>query len=79
MICRALLNHVLEKLNSNGGLKRQHLEVSSSATKTLYLHYHSAYDHQTWQDGSSRDLEISRDKLKPLYLDCHSANGHETW
>ena len=79
MICRALSTHVLEKLNRNGGLKSEDLEVSSSATKTLYLHYHSAYDHQTWQDGSSRDLEISRDKLKPLYLDCHSANGHETW
>ena len=78
MTCRALSTHVLEKLNSNGGLKREDLEVSSSASKTLYLHYHSAYDHQTWEDGSSRDLKISRDKLKPLYLNCHSANDHET-
>ena len=36
------------RLNSNGGLKREHLEFSSLKT---YLHYHNAYGHQTLQGG----------------------------
>ena len=35
MICGALSTHVLEKLNSNGGLKQGHPEVSSSTTKNI--------------------------------------------
>ena len=44
-------NPCLLKINSNGGLKRQHLDSPSSATKTLYLQYHNAFNHQTWQGG----------------------------
>ena len=37
------------EINSNGGFKRDHVEPCFSTT--LYLHYHIAYVHQTWQDG----------------------------
>ena len=48
--------------------------------KTLYLHYHSAYGHQTWQGDDLPwgapthkitwhfDHMVLQDKLKPLYL-----------
>ena len=35
MICRVLATHVLLEVNSNGGLKREHLEFSSLATKNI--------------------------------------------
>ena len=35
MICRALSTHVLQKKNSNGQLKREHLQSSSSPTKNI--------------------------------------------
>ena len=55
---------------------------SRDKTKPLYLHYHSAHDHQTWQDAElhratathkltwpvGRAFEWSRDKLKPLHF-----------
>ena len=39
------------RTNSNSGLKWEHLESSFSATKTVYLHYHNTYGHQTCQSG----------------------------
>ena len=59
-----------------------------------YLHYQSAYGHQTWQDANlpwwvpahkitwsfwSLAHVRSRDKLKSLYLYYHGANDHQTW
>ena len=36
----------------NGGFKWECVvESFSSTTKTIYLHYRNAYDHQTWQGG----------------------------
>ena len=35
-------------ISTNSRLKRDHLESSSSTTKTLYLNYYIAYGHQTW-------------------------------
>ena len=36
------------EISTNSRLKRDHLESSSSTTKTLYLNYYIAYGHQTW-------------------------------
>ena len=61
--------------------------------KPFYLHYHSAYGHQTWQDSNlhgwastrrhmtlwSHGLAKSCKKLKPLHSHYHSAYGHQTW
>ena len=38
-------------LNSNDGLKREHLDFPLQLLKTLYLHYHNAYGNQTLQGG----------------------------
>ena len=57
MICRVPLNlcpleiNINGGLNSNGGLKGEHLEFFSSAIKTLYLQCHNVYGHQTMQSG----------------------------
>ena len=44
------LNPYPLEIQSNGGLKQEHLKSSTSATK-IYLHYHNDYGHQTWQGG----------------------------
>ena len=81
------------EINSNGGLKREHLEFSSSATKNI-----SPLPQSQWPPnlagwwltmrGShplnhatpwSRGLPKSRDKQKSLYLYHQSAYGHQTW
>ena len=58
--------------------------------KSLYLHYHSAYGHQTWQTGdlpwgASTHNDILTfclvrlpDKLKALYLHYYNIYGHKT-
>ena len=46
---------VLE-INSNSGLSKTMWNLALQQLKTLYLHYHNAYDHQVWQGGY-----ISRD------------------
>ena len=66
------------------------LEASHGKLKSLYLYYHSAYDHWTWQAGDlpleasthnvipPLSLARSRNKLKPLYLHYHNIYGHKT-
>ena len=56
---------------------------SYNKPKPLYLHYHSAYGHQTptpnvTQPFGHAVFARSRDKLK-TYLPYHSAYGHQTW
>ena len=71
----------------------EHVESCSYTNKNIYLYYHNAYGHQTWQSGNLpwrdptnnvtlitlwlRDLPRSRDKLKP-YLYYNSVYG-QSW
>ena len=70
------------------------LAWSIDKLKSLYLHYHSVYDHQTCKDGDiswrapnhkviqSIDhvaLQGHVTKQKPLYIYYKSASGNQTW
>ena len=60
--------------------------------KTLYLHYHNAYGHQTWHGGEFTDEPLLIKSYDPLitwsckiawqtrtYLHYDSVYGHQTW
>ena len=83
------------EINSDGRLKREHLESSSSALKALDFHnHHNAYGQKIWNRDDltwgisiqkwdmtfwSRGLLKSCDKRKPLYPYYQSAYDHQTW
>ena len=59
------------------------LSYKSREKNLSYLHYHSAYGHQTRQASNiafeSRGLARSRDKLKILYFHYYIAYCQQTW
>ena len=80
------------EINGDGGLKREHLEFSSSATKSMSLLSQDLWLPNLtggWLTMSGthpkvkwlwlRGLSKSRDKLKSFYLYCQSACYYQTW
>ena len=72
---------LLHGITSQMTLSVSFLLMSYHKRKSLLLHYHSAYDHQTGQSGDylellfpikSRGLMRSHEKLKSFYLDYHN-------
>ena len=78
------------EINSNSELKQEHQESSPQPLKTLYLHYHNAYGHQTWQGGDLPQRAPTHKVTRPCdhvvflkprvklktYLHYQSAYGH---
>ena len=80
------------EINSDDGLKWEHLEFSSSVTKSMSLLSQDLWSPNLtggWltMSGSHpkvkwlwlRGLSKSRDKLKSFYLYCQSAYYYQTW
>ena len=75
------------EINSNDGLKQEHLEFFSSATKTSPLPQclwppnlaRWAATHKVTSPSDHVIFATSCDKLKPLCLHHHSTYGHKTW
>ena len=39
------------EINNNGAFKQEYVDLALQPLKLLYLHYHNAYSHETWENG----------------------------
>ena len=91
---KSLCHYTLEDGTYLKTLWSRDLVRSCDKLKPVYLYYHSAYDHQTWQDaklpwailthkvtllfGHVDHVTRSCGKLKSLYFHYHSVYGNQT-
>ena len=54
------------------------LERSRANLKRLYLHYHNAYEDQTWMD-SDLSWRNATHKVTRNFSHCYNAYDHQIW